>query len=31
MQDFASKGKLDQFNKEINRLAAIYITVPGVG
>lgn len=26
MQDFASKGKQDQFNKEINRLAAIYIT-----
>jgi Nucleotidyl transferase AbiEii toxin, Type IV TA system len=25
MQDFASKGKRDQFNKEINHLAAVYI------
>jgi hypothetical protein len=25
MQDFASKGKRDQFNKEMNRLAAAYI------
>jgi hypothetical protein len=25
MQDFASKGKQDRFNKEINRLAAVYI------
>src|SRR2546423_6008952 len=25
IQDFASKGKRDQFNKEINRLAAVYI------